>query len=412
MPFARLWTFRDITDRRHLENGLRQAQKMEAVGRLAGGVAHDFNNLLQGILGNIALVEQEHGAPSGGAAAERMASARQAGQRAAQIVKQLLGFSRLSTLHLGSCRINEVVRELHNIMRHTIDPRVQVTVDLDPAVWPLQADSTQIEQVVMNMVVNSRDAMADRGGLIQVFTRNVTLTPEALGIMPEGRPGDFVRISVADNGEGIPPEVLGKIFEPFFTTKEQGKGTGLGLATSFGIVKQHGGWICCDSIQGIGTTFHIFLPRSTDVGAETEPLVKPDQGPVRGGKETILLVDDEVVVRSVAQSLLKKHGYRVITADNGEEALAVLGRMDGEIDLVMLDLTMPRLSGRDTFAAMRRGNARNIPVVICSGYMVDLDKFDEETGSRPDAFVQKPYTLEDLARTVREVLDRPSPAAV
>ncbi len=403
-PVARIWNFRDITEKRGLEMGLRQAQKMEAVGRLAGGVAHDFNNLLQGILGNIALIEQDVGPFATPAASERIAMARHAGQRAAQIVKQLLGFSRLSHLRLARCEVNGVIHELHNIIRSTFDPRTEVSTDLQEDCWKLRADATQIEQVVMNMVVNARDAM-NGTGQIRISSRNVFLNETGILHMPEGREGEFVRISVTDNGSGMSPEVLSKIFEPFFTTKEQGKGTGLGLATSFGIVQQHGGWITCDSIVGTGTTFHIFLPRCTEEEpAEVIPAAVP-LGPVRGGGETILLVDDEMVVRAVAQGLLKKLGYHVVTADDGEAALEILHRMDGGIQLCLLDLTMPRLSGKDTFSAMRRGPSRNVPVVICSGYLVDLDGFAEETGSRPDAFVQKPYALDDLARCIRSVLD-------
>ena len=335
--------------------------------------------------------------------------ARHAGQRAAQIVKQLLGFSRLSHLRLTHCEVNGVICELHNIIRSTFDPRTEVTTDLQDDCWKLRADATQIEQVVMNMVVNARDAMNGQGR-INISSRNVYLGETQLIHMPEGREGEFVRISVTDNGSGMPPEVLSKIFEPFFTTKEQGKGTGLGLATSFGIVQQHGGWITCDSVVGNGTTFHIFLPRCTEEEpADLASAVAAPVGPVRGGRETILLVDDEMVVRAVAQGLLKKLGYNVITADDGEAALEILARMDGGIHLCLLDLTMPRLSGKDTFAAMRRGPSRGVPVVICSGYMVDLDSFVEETGSRPDAFVQKPYALDDLARCIRDVLDAPAP---
>ena len=411
-PVARIWNFRDITEKRGLEMGLRQAQKMEAVGRLAGGVAHDFNNLLQGILGNIALIDQDVGPFASPAATERIAMARNAGQRAAQIVKQLLGFSRLSHLRLARCEVNTVIRELHNIIRSTFDPRVEVTTELQEDSWKLRADATQIEQVVMNMVVNARDAM-NGSGRINISTRNIHLGEAQLAQMPEGREGEFVRISVTDNGSGMSPETMTKIFEPFFTTKEQGKGTGLGLATSFGIVQQHGGWITCDSVIGTGTTFHIFLPRCTEEEeAAKETALAAPVGPVRGGGETILLVDDEMVVRAVAQGLLKKLGYNVVTADDGEAALEMLHQMDGGIHLCLLDLTMPRLSGKDTFAAMRRGPARGVPVVICSGYLVDLDGFAEETGSRPDAFVQKPYALDDLARTIRSVLDAPAPVVV
>ena len=410
-PVARIWNFRDITETRELEMSLRQAQKMEAVGRLAGGVAHDFNNLLQAILGNIALIELDVGPFALPAASERIAMARNAGQRAAQIVRQLMSFSRLSHVHLAHCNINLVIKELHSIISSTFDPMIEIALQLQEDSWKLRADATQIEQVVMNMVVNARDALGETGK-ITITTRNIEVSETQIPQMPGSRPGEFVRISVSDNGSGMHPEVISKIFEPFFTTKEQGKGTGLGLSTSFGIVQQHRGWIVCESEVGTGTTFHIFLPRSFDTVVKVLPLKVVPESPVRGGGETILVVDDEVVVRAVAQGLLKKLGYQVVTADNGEAALEMLHRMDGGIHLCLLDLTMPRLSGKDAFAAMRRGPSRNVPVVICSGYLLDLDAFASDTGSRPDAFVQKPYALDDLARTIRRVLDASQAALV
>jgi two-component system, cell cycle sensor histidine kinase and response regulator CckA len=264
--------------------------------------------------------------------------------------------------------------------------------------------------VLMNLFVNARDAMPN-GGAITVATQNVSLSMDQAKAMPEGREGDFVRVTVADNGAGMSQETMARVFEPFFTTKEAGKGTGLGLATSFGIVQQHGGWILIHSQLDVGTSFQIYLPRfAGEMALEVTP---PPQvmGPILGGRETILLVDDEAVVRGVAEGTLRKHGYHIITAADGEEALSILGRMDGAIDLVVLDLTMPRLSGRETFAAMRRGNARTIPVIICSGYLLDIDTFAAETGARPDAIIQKPYALETFAGTVRTVLDEAKAAA-
>ncbi len=402
---ARLWMFRDITNQRLLEDSLRQAQKMEAVGRLAGGVAHDFNNLLQGILGNLFLVQQDPVLRSHEDVRRCVHSARNAGLRAAELVKGLLGFSRQTHLSLSRCDVNEVLQLTEALVRPTFDPRITMTTDLQERIWGVNADGNQIEQVIMNMIVNARDAMPNGGSLI-LTTRNIVIPADRITFIPGSAPGEFVRISVTDEGTGMTEEVREKIFEPFFTTKEQGKGTGLGLATSFGIVQQHGGWINCDSVPGHGTTFHIFLPRN-EVGAALPP---PEKRPPQtiGGQETILVVDDELVVRAVAEAILKKHGYSIVTACDGEEALDKLARHDGEIDLVLMDMTMPRLSGMDTFRHMRKGQAPNVPVVICSGYLVDLSGFLEQTGSVPNGFLQKPYDIEDMSRTVRRVLDETS----
>jgi two-component system cell cycle sensor histidine kinase/response regulator CckA len=406
---ARLWMFRDITTQRLLEDSLRQAQKMEAVGRLAGGVAHDFNNLLQGILGNLFIVQQDPELRRHEDMRRCVHSARSAGQRAAELVKGLLGFSRQTHLSLGRCDVNDVLEATQTLVRPTFDPRIIILTDLQEGIWGLNADSNQIEQVIMNMIMNAKDAMP-KGGNLLLTTRNIVIAEERVELIPGSRPGEYVRISINDEGSGMSEEVRSKIFEPFFTTKEQGRGTGLGLATSFGIVQQHGGWINCDTAVGQGTTFHIFLPRNEVNAAEPVVLVDPPK-PV-GGQETILIVDDEMVVRAVAEAILKKYGYKIITACDGEEALDKLARHDGEIDLVLMDMTMPRLSGMDTFRHMRKGQAPNVPVVICSGYLVDHSGFAEETGSIPNGFLQKPYEIDDMSRTVRRVLDEMAAAKV
>lgn len=218
-------------------------------------------------------------------------------------------------------------------------------------------------------------------------------------------PGDYVAITVADDGEGMPPEVLKMIYEPFFTTKEQGKGTGLGLATSYGIIRQHGGWIDCSSTVGEGTVFTIYLPKAADaVVVPRAERAKPDEDTQRGS-ETILLVDDEKVVRTVAQSVLKHHGYKTLCAEDGLVAMDYFKRGEDEIDLVLLDLTMPNLSGADTFKRIR-AEFGEVPVIVCSGYAVNLDEFEAENGARPNGFVQKPYNIADLALHVRETLNQ------
>jgi two-component system, cell cycle sensor histidine kinase and response regulator CckA len=402
VTFARLWMFRDLTEQRQLENGLRQAQKMEAVGRLAGGVAHDFNNLLTGIIGNLSLVQMNQAVHP-----EKMdhlvASAKHAGQRAAELVKQLLGFSRQSHLKLQRCKVNELAEEVKDLLIHSIDPRIQIVLDLREDLWSVSADPNQVQQVIMNMAVNAKDAIGEVKGRVRIGSANLEIDEFHASLVNDANPGDYVRISVEDTGSGMSPEVKNKIFEPFFTTKEQGKGTGLGLATSYGIIQQHGGWISCESEECVGTTFHIYIPRGDLKDFPEVMETKKEQ--VVGGSETVLLVDDEPVVRMVGEGVLKHHGYRVLLAGDGEEALSVIGEYGDEIGVIMLDLTMPRMSGRDTFKNLRAGDYPPIPVVVCSGYLVDLDEFAEETGAKAEGFVQKPYDSEELARTLRSVLD-------
>ncbi len=403
VTFARLWMFRDLTEQRQLENGLRQAQKMEAIGRLAGGVAHDFNNLLTGIIGNLSLVQMNEGIDQ--AKVDKLvASAKHAGQRAAELVKQLLGFSRLSHLKIQKCRVNEIAEEVRDLLVHSIDPGIQIVLELDDELWSVSADPNQVQQVIMNMAVNAKDAIGEAKGRIRIASSNLEIDEFHASLVNDANPGDYVRISVEDTGSGMSSEVRSKIFEPFFTTKEQGKGTGLGLATSYGIIQQHGGWISCDSEEDVGTTFHIYLPRGASDEQETSDMIE-DSKPVMGGTETVLLVDDELVVRMVGEGVLKHHGYRIITADDGEDALAKLEEYQDEISVMMLDLTMPKLSGRETFRRLRAGQYKQIPVVVCSGYLVDLEEFAEETGAKPEGFVQKPYDSEELARTIRRVID-------
>ncbi|MEM0895254.1 MAG: ATP-binding protein [Verrucomicrobiota bacterium] len=397
---ARVWMFRDITEQKQLQLSLQQAQKMEAIGRLAGGVAHDFNNLLTGIIGNLQLAQLGN-AKGTSEEGQFIESAKKAGQRAAELVKQLLGFSRRTHLELQFTNANEVISDVEKLLTASFDPRIQIEVHPSDDLWGVKIDPTQMEQVVMNMCVNAKDAMPE-GGRLRLSTQNQALTERDASAMTGARSGDFIIISVEDNGEGIPPEVMEKIFEPFFTTKEQGKGTGLGLATSYGIVQQHGGWISCESLSGEGTTFRIYLPKQEKKADSGHP--RNREKDVRGGDETVLLVDDEAVVRAVAEGALKHHGYRILSASDGQEALDILSEPEHKVDLVLLDLTMPRLSGRETLKVIREDHG-DLPVVVCSGFLVDLDGFEEETGLRANGFVQKPYNLKALAGKVRDILD-------
>ena len=397
--FARLWMFRDMTEQRHLERGLQQAQKMEAIGRLSGGVAHDFNNLLTGIIGNLSLSELQGELPK--ESEHLVLSAKRAAERAAGIVKQLLTFSRQSKMSLRPWSANQLVKEVEEILIPGLDPSITLSVDLDPSTPYMLADGNQIDQVLMNFCVNARDALPN-GGRITVSTSKVVVDRSSMPKEVDCEPGDYVRVSVEDTGTGMEQAVLEKVFEPFFTTKEQGKGTGLGLATSYGIVQEHSGWIECKSELGEGTRFTAYIP-ACDTPAECELEKKPSI--IRGGNETILVVDDEPIVRRVAEGVLRRQGYEVMTAQDGREALEVVAQHGTAINLIMLDLTMPRLSGRETFRELRNGSFPHIPVVICSGYLVELDSFAEEEGSAPEGVVQKPYQVENLASELRRVLD-------
>jgi signal transduction histidine kinase/CheY-like chemotaxis protein/HAMP domain-containing protein len=402
---GRLWVFRDLTHEQRLQESLEQAQKMEAIGRLAGGIAHDFNNLLTGILGNLSLAEGPLATPALEEPRRHVHYARSAAERAAQLVKGLLGFSRRSHLELSQCDLNAALREFLPLVQRSLGAPFPVVLQLQEPLWSVHADIGKLEQVVMNLCVNARDALqADSShGTITIGTRNVAVLPD-VPHRSHAAPGDYVCLSVTDTGCGIPPEVIDKIFEPFFTTKEQGKGTGLGLATSYGIVQQHGGWMDCQSLPGQGTIFSVFLPRN-EVPTALQASIAPTPSPAElRGDETILLVDDEIMVRMVAETLLKSHGYTVLSANDGLDAVTVFRERHQEISLILMDMTMPRMSGREAFLALRAMD-RFTPVVICSGYVVDLGDWLTPQGDRPNGFIQKPYNLRDLVATVRQLID-------
>ena len=402
---GQLWVFRDLTHEQQLQESLEQAQKMEAIGRLAGGIAHDFNNLLTGILGNLSLADGHLSAPGLEDPRYHVHYARSAAERAAQLVKGLLGFSRRSHIELTHCDLNAALREFHPLVHRSLGAQFPVELNLDPTLWATHADISKLEQVIMNLCVNARDAMESGAGKgsITIRTHNEVI-PAQNARRFQAVPGEHVCLSVTDTGCGMPPEIIDKIFEPFFTTKEQGKGTGLGLATSYGIVQQHGGWMECESAPGQGTTFRVFLPRNEAVPPlEAAPAAPAAPTAVRGD-ETILLVDDEIMVRKVAETLLKSHGYRILTAGDGQEAVSVFRAHQDEISLILMDMTMPKMSGLEAFQELRTLD-RFTPVVICSGYVVDLGEWQTPQGDRPNGFVQKPYNLRDLVSTVRHLID-------
>ncbi len=392
---------RDISERRRLEEQLQQAQKMEAIGQLAGGVAHDFNNLLTAILGNASLVRSS--LTGDDVHRDMVLAIEKAACRAANLTNQLLGFSRKTLLRPQPLQLNDTIDEVVAILARTIDPRILLEVKGDAALWTVHADPTQMNQVLMNLCLNARDALPD-GGRLTLETRNVRLEEEEVRLRLEARPGEFVRLRVADTGVGIAPEDLPRIFEPFFTTKEPNKGTGLGLAMVYGIVKQHHGWVECKSELGglgRGTVFDVYLPRSeqavlsTGDGRGSQPA---------GGQETILIVDDEDMVRNLSRLILQGYGYKVLLAEDGMQALSIFEERWAEIDLVLLDLTMPRLSGRDTLRRLVQLDPA-ARVLLTSGYSTQPPI--EPGCENVLGFVGKPYRVEDLIALVRRALDRP-----
>ncbi|MEQ1769976.1 MAG: ATP-binding protein [Devosia sp.] len=392
----------DMTDQRKLEAQFAQGQKMQAVGQLAGGVAHDFNNVLTAIIGfsDLLLLKHKPGDPS---FADLM-SIKQSANRAAGLTRQLLAFSRRQTLRPQILEIPTHVDDLTVLLKRLIGEQIVLKVDHGSNVWPVKADLVQLEQVVVNLVVNARDAMPN-GGTITLRTRNVSEN-EASSLDFAGMPAaDYVAIEVEDTGTGMPPGIMEKIFEPFFSTKELGKGTGLGLSTVYGIIKQTGGFIYPESEVGKGTVFKIFLPRH--VPAEGEAVAKiAVAAAVKDltGHERLLLVEDEDSVRAFSARALRTTGYEVFEAASGDEALEVLDDIGGQIDLMISDVVMPEMDGPALLLKVRQ-KLPNLPVIFVSGYAeesVRQDIADDQTVE----FLAKPYSLDQINSKVKEVLGK------
>jgi PAS domain S-box-containing protein len=394
-----LGLFRDVTAQKRLEDQLRQAQKMEAIGQLAGGVAHDFNNILTVIHGHASLLGTGGNlSPASNRSSQQII---QAAERAAGLTRQLLTFSRRQVMQPRRLDMNEVVNNMTKMLARILGEDITLQLNYFPQPALVQADSGMMEQVLLNLSVNSRDAMP-KGGQLALRISVHELDGGQLPHHPDARPGRFVCLSATDTGCGIPPENLRRIFEPFFTTKEVGKGTGLGLATVYGIVKQHQGWIEVDSGVGKGTTFKVFLPCCNEgVGAVSEAAPQP---PVRGGSETILVVEDETPVRELVCNLLESHGYKILQAESGIKALEVWSQSKDRVDLVLTDLVMPdRMNGREL--AERLWSERpHLKVIFTSGYSADVVGKDFVL-RRGLNYLQKPYHPQQLAVTVRDCLD-------
>ncbi len=391
-----------IIERERAEERLRHAQKMEAIGRLAGGIAHDFNNLLVVINGNSDMLLRQ--IPESDPIREDVADIHYAGERGAKLTRQLLAFSRQQVLHPEQVDVNEVVADIEVMLQRLAGESVELLTHLSPTVPRIWADAGQIEQMIFNLCVNARDAIAD-GGTITIETANVTHEPgSSTGPVGLG-PGDYVMLRISDTGSGMDDTTQARIFEPFFTTKPTGQGTGLGLATVFGIVEQSGGHIAVASAPGAGATFEVYLPRAEQTAAAPSE-AGPADAPLTG-TETILLVEDDSRVRTTARRFLSDFGYQVLEAVDGHDALRVAEQHDGPLHLVITDIGMPGMGGRD-LAKRLAGPRPDTPVLYVSGY-TDSSSLRSELTDASAALLHKPFTAIELAERVREILDRRRP---
>jgi PAS domain S-box-containing protein len=411
----------DVTELRRLEMQLRQASKMDAIGQLAGGIAHDFNNLLTVIIGNLELalantpVEREQAAGGERTAedkrAQQLQTALQAANRATALTQRLLSFARNHQLDWRPVSLNAIVADVVELLRRTIDPRIRIETACDPDLWPVRSDPNQLHQVLMNLCLNARDAITPPG-VIRIETQRLSAGSRRREQGLQVAAGDFIRLSVSDTGCGMSEEVQARIFEPFFTTKEPGKGTGLGLAMVFAIVRQHGGWIECHSQLGRGTRFDIYLPRApvsdqaaTPAVDEDEPLADDTPLPPSRRTPTVLVVDDEEMVRSLAKAALLAQGWQVLEAADGQQAVEVFLQQGQAVDAVILDLTMPVMSGHEVFRQLREIDP-HVKVIFASGYAEE--QLEESERQAMAGFIKKPYRPQEVVHVVKAVLKQRS----
>jgi PAS domain S-box-containing protein len=391
---------RDITQEIQLRKQLIQAQKLESIGTLAGGIAHDFNNLLQVVLGYSEMLLMDEDRNDRGS--QELKAIRHAAKRGAELVRQILTFSRKTETNPRPLNLNQQVHEAQKLLNRTIPKMIEVDLRLPEGLKAVNADPGQIEQILLNLSVNARDAMPD-GGRLTIATHNVTLDEEYCQAHLDVNPGEYVMLEVSDTGHGMKRDVVDHIFEPFYTTKGLGEGTGLGLAMVYGIVTGHGGHITCESEPGRGASFKIYLPA---IPSE-EPLDIDKSGIMPAfGSETILLVDDEELIRDLGQKILQRNGYTVLTASDGREALEIYSKNKEEIALVILDLIMPAMGGKECLVELLKINPQ-VKTLIASGFVVN-GPTRETIDAGAKGYVSKPFNVRALLKAVRSTLDAAS----
>jgi two-component system, cell cycle sensor histidine kinase and response regulator CckA len=398
-PARMLGVVQDVTERKRLESQFLQAQKMEGIGRLAGGVAHDFNNLLTAILGYIEMATKK--LPTENPAHEYFHSIRHAAERSAALTRQLLAFARRQITEPRLVDLNALIQQMHELLRRVIGEDIELRTITRTGLGSVKLDPAQFEQVLMNLVINARDAMPD-GGVLSIETANVELDEHYARQHQAVLPGAYVMLAVSDTGIGMTDEISSHLFEPFFTTKPPGKGTGLGLATCYGIIKQNGGHIWVYSEYGRGSTFKIFLPRAPGVASSDAAPDGPEVEVTVTGNETVMVVEDEPLVRAITVETLETLGYHVLQASNGEEALQVAAGYDAPIDVLVTDVVMPAMGGPALTQHLHRVRP-HMKVLYVSGYTDDaiVHHGVVEPGIQ---FLQKPFPLATLARRIRELL--------
>ena len=389
---------RDITEKKRMESKILQAQKIDSIGNLAGGIAHDFNNILTAILGSASIMRRRIN--NDARLIKYVDLIETTSRRGAAVTRQLLTFARKGNPHVVRTDINTIIDQTIKLFEVTTPKTIHIKLVISEEPLIVEGDEGQLQQALLNLCLNARDAMPS-GGIIIITSKGVKIGKEESRLLTDGKPGEYVMVSVTDSGIGIPQNILTSIFEPFFTTKEHGKGTGLGLSVVYGVVKSHNGYIHVSSEVNSGSVFTIYLPRVTDDNGIKN--ISEKRKYLTGGKERILIVEDEIAVSEIGSDILSELGYEVIIAKNGREAINILESSKKKFDLVILDMNMPRMSGDITFKIIKE-RYPELKVVVCSGYAaasLDHDKFMELI----DGFIQKPFEIDDYAQTVRRVLD-------